>query len=170
MRNRTAVRLVLAVLAVHLGLLGCGDSQEADLGSAETTSPPTSRRTTPTTLANSTDETATVAPPGALTVDLTSYKFTPSTLEVKAGTVAIFLTNLAAPPGPDDCARPNCEDHNFDLRDADRNSIAKSARLVPGSSGLLTIEDLPPGQYEFRCSILAHYEAFKMSGTLTVLP
>lgn len=165
------LRVALALLAVQLGLAGCGDSKEEGVGSAEATSTSTSQRTPLTTLANSTDETAISAPSGSLTVDLTNYKFTPSTLEVKAGTVKIFLANLTPPPGPDDCGtRLNCADHNFDLRDADHNSIAKSARLVPGSSGLFTIEDLPPGQYEFRCSIPTHYEAFKMFGSITVMP
>lgn len=172
MRNRPVLRLVVALVMVQVGLVGCSDSNGEDAAPTAVSTTSTSVRSTVTTLEHSTDETAVAAPPGAITVNMTSYEYTPSTLQATAGTVAIFLTNLDPPPVPDKCAIPNCSDHNFDIRDAGHNSIVKSARLAPGSSGLLTIEDLPPGHYEFRCTIQDHSPGvgtIGMTGTLELI-
>ncbi len=64
-------------------------------------------------------------------------------------------------------------DHVFDIRSIERNSIAKSARIVPGAAGLFHIEGLQPGTYQFICSINGHYggnAGGQMSGTIEVVP
>jgi|GEM_PF-6772149 len=161
LRTPAAAALVTACLV----LAACTSRDDETPRAAPRTTIPSA---TPTTLAHDTDESISAAPPGVQTITMTNYKFAPSTVRVQAGDVSLYLVNAAPAPGPE--VQPDdFYDHFIDIKSVERDSIAKSARIVPGAAGLFHVEGLQPGTYEFICTI--HYGPNgQMTGTIEVVP
>jgi len=139
---------IAALITACVVMAACADRDDETPDAAPPTTIP---HATPTTLAHDTDESISAAPPGVQTITMTNYKFAPSTVQVHAGDVSLYLVNAAPAPGPD--VQPDgFYDHFIDIKSAERDSIAKSARIVPGAAGLFHVEGLQPGTYEFICN------------------
>lgn len=125
------------------------------------TIPPTA---TPLPTLATTFEPAESAPPEAIAVQLgtcCALRFVPNILTAEAGTVALFLTNFPNEQYP--------YSHDIRIGKVQGQAIAVSPVLKNGETGLLTIDDLPAGDYVFWCVVNAH-DAQGMVGTLTVTP
>jgi plastocyanin len=77
-------------------------------------------------------------------------------IEAKAGRFAVHLVNH------DDSVR-----HDMVVGDALGHRFARSDRVEPGHDLVFTIDDLPPGTYNFWCSVGVHASS-GMRGILTV--
>lgn len=171
--SRRALRTpaVAALVTACVVIAACTSPDDVTPEAAPRTTIPDATTTTlatPTTLVHDTDESISAAPPGVQTITMTNYKFSPSTVRVQAGDVSLYLVNAAPAPGPE--VQPDgFYDHFVDIKSVERDSIAKSARIVPGAAGLFHVEGLQPGSYEFICTI--HYGPNgQMTGTIEVVP
>lgn len=138
MRKRLPVILIM-LAALSLLAAGCGDDDE-DTTTATTTTP---------TATGATGAGGAGGGGGASSVSMTEYSFDPSDITVSQGD-SIEVTNDGELP------------HNLTVEGED----LATADIDPGGSEELTV-DLPPGDYEFICSIAGHAEQ-GMTGTLTV--
>ena len=129
---------------------------------AAPTDPPAT--STPEIIAiKSTFEVAESAPDGAIEIVMSLSPgpvFAPTEITAPAGTIALLLTN------PDE--RYDAR-HNFKIGAALLATSAATPDILPGKAGVLTLEDVEPGEYIFWCSVQAHYQA-GMQGVLTVTP
>jgi plastocyanin len=111
----------------------------------------------------STFELAESAPDGAIEIEMSLAPgpvFVPAEITAPAGTITLFLTN------PD--ARYDGR-HNFKIGGTLLATSAATPDILPGKAGVLTLEDVEPGEYIFWCSVQAHYLA-GMQGVLNVDP
>ncbi len=133
---------------------------------AATADAPTDPPPTPTPLIvpiEATFEPVGVAPDGAIEVAMKldpGPVFAPTEITASGGIIKLFLTN------PD--ARYDAQ-HNFKIGVALRAESAGSPDILPGHSGVLTLEDVEAGKYIFWCTVQSHYLA-GMQGLLTVTP
>ncbi|HVC76168.1 MAG TPA: plastocyanin/azurin family copper-binding protein [Candidatus Micrarchaeaceae archaeon] len=95
-------------------------------------------------------------PAGSTKVSMTEFKFTPSDIQVPAGTVVFFLVNDG-----------NGISHDMAIRDSSGKTIARSDLLSAGDSTVFTVDNLAAGTYTIFCDQPGH-EASGMHGTLTV--
>lgn len=93
-------------------------------------------------------------PAGSTKVSLSEFKFTPASLDVKAGKVVLYLVNEGS------------VSHDFVLTDSSGKQVAKSELVQPGNSALLTIDSLAAGSYTFFCDVPGHRDS-GMEGKLT---
>jgi plastocyanin len=107
---------------------------------------------------------ADVAPSGAITVAMSSFKFDPTALTATSGTVGFFLQNVGA--GTDVLAQQR---HNLAIGVDQDHLLAKSDEVSAGEAVVFTVEGLAPGTYAIWCSVQGH-AANGMVGTLTVSP
>ena len=84
-------------------------------------------------------------------------RYSVTSMEAKAGRLVVHLVN-----NEDLSVR-----HDMIVGDALGHRFASSDRLDPGQDLVFTIEDLPPGTYNFWCSVDKH-AALGMKGILTV--
>lgn len=169
-------RLVLALVAAGaVALTGCAGAPAITLGPTPTaattptitTAPPTAEPpSAEPTLAQiaATFEDADTAPAGAIDVKMTiapAPVYLPAEITAPAGDIVVFLSN---PTGAG-----IAEQHNFTLGPKLNERQAASPDLGPGSSGVLTLADVPAGRYIYWCTVSAHYLA-GMRGVLTVTP
>jgi plastocyanin len=139
--------------ALALGLAACGSDSNDDSG-ASTPSASTPRTST-------TSKTSTAAAGGAggggggstLAVKATEFKFTPANPTVKAGTVAIKLSNDGQTTHQLEVEGPSGE--------------VESAVLQPGQSDTLRVKLNKAGSYEWYCPIGNHRQ-MGMEGEITV--
>jgi hypothetical protein len=104
------------------------------------------------------------APAGAIEVQLGSccaLTFYPYDLKAKAGQVEIFLSSFPNKQNP--------LDHDMQIGLELLKPLVASPVLDVGEKGLWVIEDLPPANYVFWCSVQSHYSR-GMTGTLAVTP
>jgi uncharacterized cupredoxin-like copper-binding protein len=94
------------------------------------------------------------APPGATMVTLSEFKFAPSSISVKAGSVTFSLVNSGT------------VSHDMLISDSTGKVLAKSSLISPGASAQLTVDGLAAGTYTFYCDVPGH-RAQGMQGTLT---
>lgn len=94
---------------------------------------------------------AAAAPSGPITLTLTDFAFTPSTLEIPAGST-IELVN------------EGFVEHNAAVTVAGLSS----PHIQAGESVIFDVSSLAPGTYEMICEIVGH-EALGMVGTLIVV-
>ena len=132
----------------------CGDSDGSSTDAGPSTSRP-SPTTSPSASLVFRTEAATTAPPGSTTVGLTRYQFDPPKLDVKAGTVVIFLKNNDV-PASDDPLDAFDRKHSLSVVGATGLTVAASERIDPQSAGVFTIEALAPGHYSIRCTVGVH--------------
>lgn len=59
--------------------------------------------------------------------------------------------------------------HNFKIGAALLATSASTPDILPGKAGVLTLEDVEPGEYILWCSVQAHYQA-GMQGVQAVAP
>jgi plastocyanin len=140
---RTFLTLLLALGAMALFVASCGGDDDED--TAATTETTTEAATETTTEA--------AGGRGAPSVSMTEYAFDPSDLTVSEGGL-IEVTNDGELP------------HNLTVEGQD----VATSDLEPGASQQLLLGNgatLPPGDYEFICTIGDHAEQ-GMTGTLTV--
>jgi plastocyanin len=137
MRFRPFFTLLLALAALALFVAGCGGDDDDD----EATEP------VPTEAA--TGATGAVGGGAATSVSMTEFAFDPSDITVSQGDT-IEATNDGQIP------------HNLTVEGED----LATEDLDGGGSEELTV-DLPPGEYDFLCTIGDHAEQ-GMTGTLTV--
>ncbi|HET7474154.1 MAG TPA: iron uptake transporter permease EfeU [Candidatus Limnocylindrales bacterium] len=91
--------------------------------------------------------------PGTIQVTASEYKFTPSALTAKAGSVTFHVTNGGG------------ETHEFEIFKGE-TVVDEVENLVPGLSRDLTVT-LEAGEYTFLCALNGH-DTLGMKGTLTV--
>jgi plastocyanin len=124
---------------------------------------PTQPSSSTTPLAESYEPGAT-APPDAIRVQLGTccdLAFVPRELTVPAGPLKLFLVNLRNPEFP--------FDHDILIGTEIGKALARSPVIKHATSGVLTIEDMPAGNYVYWCEVNSHWER-GMSGRLTVGP
>jgi uncharacterized cupredoxin-like copper-binding protein len=85
---------------------------------------------------------------------MSEFKFTPGTLDVKAGKVTFQLDNGGT------------VGHDMVISDSTGKVLAKSDLVQPGNTTELTVSSLPAGSYTFYCDVPGH-RAQGMQGTLT---
>lgn len=93
-------------------------------------------------------------PAGSTKVSLSEFKFTPASLDVKAGKVVLYIVNEGS------------LSHDLVLTDGSGKQVAKSELVQPGNSALLTIDSLAAGSYTFFCDVPGHRDS-GMEGKLT---
>lgn len=157
--------VALAILW-SITLAGCSaatsPSPTQDLSPAEATPSPSSP-SSPAGL-SATTAPADAAPPGAITVNLSSLKFDPSAITATPGTVGFFLKNVGV--GDDVYAQFK---HNLAIGVDQDHLLAKSDYVSQGKAVVFTVQGLQPGTYVVWCSVDMHAEN-GMVGTLTVRP
>ena len=139
---RTRLTVLLALGAMALFVASCGGDDDDDTAA-------TTEATTETT----TEAAGGGGAPDRLSVSMTEYAFDPSDLTVSEGDL-IEVTNDGELP------------HNLTVEGQD----VATSDLEPGASQQLLLGNgitLPPGDYEFICTIGDHAEQ-GMTGTLTV--
>jgi uncharacterized cupredoxin-like copper-binding protein len=94
------------------------------------------------------------APAGATKVTLSEYKFSPSSIDVKAGKVTFLLDNSGT------------IGHDMVVSDAGGKVLGKSDLVQSGNTTEFTVSNLPAGTYTFYCDVPGH-RANGMQGTLT---
>jgi plastocyanin len=95
-------------------------------------------------------------PAGSTKVSMTEFKFTPSDIQVPAGTVVFFLVNDGSGTS-----------HDMAIRDSSGKTIARSDLVSAGDSTVFTVNNLATGTYTIFCDQPGH-EASGMHGTLSV--
>lgn len=121
---------------------------------------PATQRPTSAPAIEMTFEPATEAPAAAIAIEMTIVNtpvFRPDEITAPAGTVQLFLTNLA----------PLQELHNFQFGSTLRQTQAETRAILPQESVVVTLPDLAPGTYAYWCNIARH-DSLGMVGTLTV--
>jgi plastocyanin len=94
-------------------------------------------------------------PAGSIKVTLTEFKFDPSSIDAKAGTLTFFLVNAGN------------VSHDMIIRDSGNNRIAGSELISAGDSIVFTASNVAAGTYTYFCDQPGH-EQSGMHGTLTV--
>lgn len=139
---------VVGLAALALGAAGCGSSSNNnDSSSASTPAVPPATQT----------QAATTSKPAAgastINVGATEFKFTPGTLNAKAGEVTFDLKNNGAAP------------HALVV---EGNGIGeKKTDIIMGGQTATLKVNLKPGKYKFYCPVDGHRQQ-GMEGTLTV--
>jgi len=95
---------------------------------------------------------------------MSMFRFQPSAITVKAGTVVFFLDNtdgvFAGGPGTQ---------HSLSIGLALDEPLAASSYVHTGAPAVFTVEGLVPGRYVIWCAFPGHAD-HGMVGTLTVKP
>lgn len=86
-------------------------------------------------------------PAGSTKVSLSEFKFAPSTIEVKSGTVQLFLVNSGTTP------------HDMVVVDSTGKQLGKSELIQPGNSSLFKLDGVPAGTYDVFCDLPGHRES-----------
>ncbi len=94
-------------------------------------------------------------PAGSIKVTLTEFKFDPSTLSEKSGTLVFFLVNGGT------------VSHDLVIRDSSGTRLGGSDLISAGDTFVFTINNLAAGTYTYFCDQPGH-EQSGMKGTLTV--
>jgi uncharacterized cupredoxin-like copper-binding protein len=94
-------------------------------------------------------------PAGSIKVNMTEFKFDPSTISAPTGKVTFFLVNSGTVA------------HDMVVMGPGGDRIAASELVQPGNSSVFTVSNLTAGSYPFICDQPGH-EASGMKGTLTV--
>jgi plastocyanin len=127
---------------------------------------------TPAAALNSTTETASQAPAGAIAIAMITLpnarpRYEPDNATARAGTVTFFLENIPYPP-----FAPN---HDMLIGPAIYEALAWTPAIRVNQKVAFTVHDLRPGRYVFWCSVkdvgneLSH-AGQGMVGTLTINP
>jgi uncharacterized cupredoxin-like copper-binding protein len=161
------MRLKNTVLALGWSMALAGCSAAASVSPSQVTpasATPGASPTPGTAGLAATTAPADVAPSGAITVAMSSFKFDPSALTATSGTIGFFLQNVGA--GVDPIALQN---HNLVIGVDQDHPLAESSYVSAGKAAVFTVQDLAPGTYMIWCSV-PHHAANGMVGTLTVSP
>ena len=158
-----ASRWPLAI-AVTLTLVACSGTASVAPPSPTVSATPTASQVASTSGPVATSEPADVAPPGATTVGLTSFKFEPESLTANAGRAVFFLANKDAGG-----ALGSGISHNMVIGTELGQPIASSSYVPGGDSAVFTVEGLAAGSYVIWCSV-PHHADNGMVGTLTLNP
>jgi uncharacterized cupredoxin-like copper-binding protein len=94
-------------------------------------------------------------PAGSLKVEMTEFKFAPSSLSVKAGRTTFFLVNSGTVA------------HDLVIDGPSGSRVAASELVQPGGSSTFTVDNLAAGSYRIVCDQPGH-ESSGMKGTLSV--
>jgi uncharacterized cupredoxin-like copper-binding protein len=94
-------------------------------------------------------------PAGSLKVEMTEFKFAPSSLSVKPGRTTFFLVNSGTVA------------HDLVIDGPNGSRVAASELVQPGGSGTFTVHNLAAGSYRIVCDQPGH-ESSGMKGTLSV--
>lgn len=156
---------MIVVLSTLMSSVSCGGSDDSSPDAGADTSRPVTTTTAPGLVYRT--EAATAAPAGSTTVGMTRYRFDPSNLEVKAGTVVFFLKNTDV-PADDDPLDAGERKHTLAVVGPTGLTIAVSDRVEPQRAAVFTVESLAPGSYGIRCAIGGHAR-IGMVGTLDVI-
>lgn len=166
MRGRWGVGLLLFLLTAGACGADRGSSANDEPGrGAITTAPPTSASARP--VVARTDKTVTNAPEGFPVIELVCCQYSPAEVTVSGASVRLFLLNLQTEADINDVAQAADLQHDLTIVGADGLTLAKSDRLAFGERATFTVEGLPPGSYEFYCTLRGH-SAQGMRGSLKV--
>ena len=94
-------------------------------------------------------------PAGSISVTMTEYKFDPSTINAKAGSVEFWLINSGTTA------------HDMLITDSSGNVVGRSELVTAGDTFDFKVSNLSAGTYQFYCDVPGHKES-GMVGTLTV--
>ena len=90
-----------------------------------------------------------------MVVKLSEYKFDPSQITHKAGTITFFLENQGT------------TGHDMKIVDSNGSAVQQSDLVQPGNEVEFTVDLKTPGTYPFYCSQPGHKDA-GMTGTLQI--
>jgi uncharacterized cupredoxin-like copper-binding protein len=161
------MRLNKTVLAIGWSMALASCSPAAPVSPSQVTSasaPASASPTAGTAGLAATTAPADVAPSGAITVAMSSFKFDPSAITATSGTVTFFLQNVGA--GIDPAAH---QLHNLAIGVDQDHPLAESGYVAAGKAAVFTVQDLAAGTYMIWCMVPNH-AANGMVGTLTVSP
>lgn len=154
------ISLMLATAAATAALLaGCGSSNSTTTGTTASTGAASAPSTTSSTSSSAASSTPAPAPSGSgkpLSLAANAkgeFKYEPSSLTAKAGSVSIDFTN-ASPL-----------EHDLTIASSS-GTVAGATPIFQGGSKTLTVS-LKAGTYKFYCTVPGH-RAAGMEGTLTV--
>jgi hypothetical protein len=102
-------------------------------------------------------------PTGAIEEELRKDSYRRPFITANAGSLVVHLVNKEPPSDP---ASPR---HDMAITDATGRTLAVSDDVQPGHDLVFTVDAVPPGSYQFHCTIDGH-EAAGMKGTLTITP
>ena len=94
-------------------------------------------------------------PAGSIKVNMTEFKFEPSTIDAPAGKVTFYLVNSGSVA------------HDLVVIGPDGKKVAGSELVQAGNTSVLTVDNLTAGSYRIICDQPGHEES-GMKGTLTV--
>jgi uncharacterized cupredoxin-like copper-binding protein len=101
------------------------------------------------------DGDADTPPSGSTKITMIDYRFAPTALDAKAGTVTFFLINTGTQP------------HDMVVSNASGMVVGRSQIVQPGNSAILTLRNLTSGSYDVVCDIPGHKDS-GMFSKLTV--
>lgn len=178
--DRTNSQVRVIALASALSLMTCACSSAPLAGQNEVGSPsaPAVAASSPTAIATPTPAPkptpipslphttveATVAPPGAISIQMSaegSPRFEPDQVTAEAGQVVFFLQSV---PGVGFSV-----DHDMAIGPRIYMTLAGTPRVKPHASVVFTVEGMTPGTYAFWCQVPQH-ATNGMVGTLTITP
>ncbi|MGO9489866.1 MAG: plastocyanin/azurin family copper-binding protein [Solirubrobacteraceae bacterium] len=155
-----AISVVLVLATVSMAVVTSGTPEKKSEASASVTPTPPAETTAPATTPAAT--TGTPAPPSSPAAAASKLSiaadpggqlaYTAKTLQAKAGTVSIAMTNMSP------------LEHNLTI--AQGTTVLGATPTFIGGTKTLTLK-LKPGVYTFYCSVPGHRQA-GMEGTLTV--
>jgi plastocyanin len=137
--------VAVPVLAVAIGVAGCGGSSDSSGGGGGSSSAGESSAATKSASPGASSSIKLAADPSG------KLAFDTKTLTAKAGKVTIHFTNASSVP------------HAVDL---EGQGVDKETKVITKGAATLTAK-LAPGKYEFFCPVDGHRMA-GMQGTLTV--
>jgi plastocyanin len=94
-------------------------------------------------------------PAGSIKVNMTEFKFDPSTIDAPPGKVTFYLVNSGSVA------------HDLVVIGSDGKKVAGSELVQAGNTSVLTVDNLTAGSYRIICDQPGHEES-GMKGTLTV--
>lgn len=138
-RKIVKVAPIIAASAALVLVAGCGGSGGgSDNGSKETSSAASSS-------SPAAEAPADQVPAGAVKVELSEYHFMPSTINVKAGKVTLYLVNTGVVP--------------HDIVVQLPSGKKKSPEIAAGAKQAWEVGDVKAGSYKVNCDLPGHTES-----------
>jgi uncharacterized cupredoxin-like copper-binding protein len=94
-------------------------------------------------------------------------EYSPSEVTASGTSVKMFLVNLQTEADLNGFVKAADLQHDLKILGADGQTLAQSERLAIGERATFTVDGLPPGSYEFYCTIPGHATQ-GMRGTLSI--
>jgi uncharacterized cupredoxin-like copper-binding protein len=140
------------------GLAGCGGSDQGG-----------STASAAATASAASVDPATTAAKGAIKVDMTNFRFSPSSLTARPGRLRVTAANSGSEEHELVLIRTDAAAGSLPVKKgkaSEQGSVGEISQQRPGQAASHTFV-LKPGRYVYICNVPGHYQA-GMRGTLTV--